>query len=242
MISPEISPGGPSTELDSLLFAERLQLTRDGVINTLSFVIAAIAGMVLVPVLLSGLSREMYGPMDRRDCNPILSFIPERRVRSHRRPRSRRQQYPRFKQLCRGRQQRLFSYRHRRRDGDRRGRTGARVRTAHFTGQYIYCPADLRSDRNRSPLRPGAGGRHGHSPWPAALHDHQHDNEPIGACAFCWNRDRAQSRRNNRRACRMACSHMRGHGRNCVHSCIAPRTSVSPPTPAHSMERNARPA
>lgn len=48
-------------KLEGMLLAERLRLTRDGLVNATGYALSAIAGMVLVPVLLSGVSREIYG-------------------------------------------------------------------------------------------------------------------------------------------------------------------------------------
>lgn len=58
---PDVSQGDPAEQMEGQLFAERLRLTRDGLINATAYAVSAVAGMVLVPVLLSGMSREMYG-------------------------------------------------------------------------------------------------------------------------------------------------------------------------------------
>ena len=54
-------PDSPAEELDTQLSEERIRLTRDGFANISAYVITSVAGMVLVPILLNGLSREMYG-------------------------------------------------------------------------------------------------------------------------------------------------------------------------------------
>lgn len=57
----DLLPDEPAPALDSLLYAEQFRLTRDGLVNTTAYLVSSIAGMVLVPVLFSGLSREVYG-------------------------------------------------------------------------------------------------------------------------------------------------------------------------------------
>ena len=57
----ELPPDEPAPALDSLLFAEQFRLTRDGLVNTTAYLVSAVAGMILVPVLFSGFSREIYG-------------------------------------------------------------------------------------------------------------------------------------------------------------------------------------
>ncbi|MBS1805692.1 MAG: methyltransferase domain-containing protein [Acidobacteria bacterium] len=58
---PDLQLDEPAPALDSLLFAEQFRLTRDGLVNTTAYVISSIAGMVLIPVLFSGLTHEIYG-------------------------------------------------------------------------------------------------------------------------------------------------------------------------------------
>jgi O-antigen/teichoic acid export membrane protein/SAM-dependent methyltransferase len=57
----ELPPDEPAPALDSLLYAEQFRLTRDGLVNTTAYLVSSIAGMVLIPVLFAGLSREVYG-------------------------------------------------------------------------------------------------------------------------------------------------------------------------------------
>ena len=57
----ENHPDEPAPALDALLFDEQFRLTRDGLVNTTAYLLASIAGMVLVPVLFAGLTREIYG-------------------------------------------------------------------------------------------------------------------------------------------------------------------------------------
>jgi O-antigen/teichoic acid export membrane protein/SAM-dependent methyltransferase len=56
-----MTPGTPIGEKDDWLFTEQLRLTRDGLLNISVYAITAVAGMILVPALLFGLSREIYG-------------------------------------------------------------------------------------------------------------------------------------------------------------------------------------
>jgi len=60
---PEPSPGSaaPLNGLAALDVHERVRLMRDGVINHLGLVVSALAGLILVPVLLRGLGPELYG-------------------------------------------------------------------------------------------------------------------------------------------------------------------------------------
>ncbi len=57
----EIPPDEPAPALDALLFDEQFRLTRDGLVNTTAYLVSSLAGMILVPVLFAGLTREIYG-------------------------------------------------------------------------------------------------------------------------------------------------------------------------------------
>jgi O-antigen/teichoic acid export membrane protein/SAM-dependent methyltransferase len=61
MIACGDGPGESKEELESPLFAERLRLTRDGLANAVVYVMMSVAGMVIVPMLLSRLRAEVYG-------------------------------------------------------------------------------------------------------------------------------------------------------------------------------------
>jgi O-antigen/teichoic acid export membrane protein len=58
---PDLAQGAPDISQHDQLFAEQLRLGRDGLLNLSVYAVSMLAGMVLVPVLLNGLSREMYG-------------------------------------------------------------------------------------------------------------------------------------------------------------------------------------
>ena len=57
----EVRPDEPAPALDVPLFDEQFRLTRDGLVNTTAYLLSSVAGMVLVPVLFAGLTREIYG-------------------------------------------------------------------------------------------------------------------------------------------------------------------------------------
>lgn len=59
--APDLLPDEPAPALDTLLYAEQFRLTRDGLVNTTAYLVSSIAGMVIVPVLFAGLTRESYG-------------------------------------------------------------------------------------------------------------------------------------------------------------------------------------